>query len=416
MSVPQTHTLNSDSNSNGKVVAAAGSRTQVGSLNLRSSQAISLPGGQKHETLFVPTTSLPAWGTFYTIDIREKNIILNNITLQMVISPVTSSTTAFTGYFSPAMYFFTRIEIFQSGNIIDTLLPNEQFLRTQMLDYDEVRYGSNAAMGLYSSTAQRTLLSSQTGTNTFYIPLKSYFDECKPSLLTDQHAIQIRVYMDNLANVFTVTAGTLLSAPILSCTAICKVTRLDVNSAAARLQSMTMTPHHSIFHETRAGYFVIPAGTLSTNLVMAAIVGNVSHLLFVVRSSSVNAGAWNYTQLQSFSILDSTSTNITGGVSLPSSLCANVLNRDWCKSSYYSETSYASAVNNGANFYCWSFSADPVSALGSGLALTSRKMTGNEQLVLTFPAALTAQVSVDVYAYVESILEMTPASVKKSGL
>lgn len=159
MSVPQTHTLNSDSNSNGKVVAAAGSRTQVGSLNLRSSQAISLPGGQKHETLFVPTTSLPAWGTFYTIDIREKNIILNNITLQMVISPVTSSTTAFTGYFSPAMYFFTRIEIFQSGNIIDTLLPNEQFLRTQMLDYDEVRYGSNVAMGLYSSTAQRTLLS-----------------------------------------------------------------------------------------------------------------------------------------------------------------------------------------------------------------------------------------------------------------
>ena len=285
-----------------------------------------------------------------------------------------------------------------------------------MLDYDEVRYGSNAAMGLYSSTAQRTLLSSQTGTNTFYIPLKSYFDECRPSLLTDQHAIQIRVYMDTLANVFTVTSGTLLSAPILSCTAICKVTRLDANSAAARLQSMTMTPHHSIFHETRAGYFVVPAGTLSTNLVMTSIVGNVSHLLFVVRSSTVNAGAWNYTQLQSFSILDSTSTNITGGVSLPSSLCANILNRDWCKSSYYSETSYASAVNNGANFYCWSFSADPVSALGSGLALTSRKMTGNEQLVLTFPTALTAQVSVDVYAYVESILEMTPSTVRKSGL
>ena len=64
----------------------------------------------------------------------------------------------------------------------------------------------------------------------------------------------------------------------------------------------------------------------------------------------------------------------------------------------------------------WSFSADPVSALNHGQALTSRKFTGQEQLLLNFPSALGAQVSVDVYAMVESILEVTPSSVKKIGM
>ena len=70
--------------------------------------------------------------------------------------------------------------------------------------------------------------------------------------------------MDNLANVFIVTSGTLTSAPILSCTAVCKVTRLDAPSASLRLQDMTLSPHHYIIHDTRYGTFAVPSGSLST--------------------------------------------------------------------------------------------------------------------------------------------------------
>lgn len=414
MSAPAIHTVNSDSRSNGKVAAAAGDRTRVGGLNLRTTQSISLPSDQRHETLIVPSSSMPSWGGFFTVDIREKNIILNNITLQMVVSAVAGTTLV--GYFSPAIYHFTRIEIVQSGNVIDTIFNNEQFLRNQILEFDEDRYSLNVGMGLYSSAAQRTILSSQTTTNTFYIPLRTYFDECKPSLLTDQHNVQLRIYMDNLPNVFTVTSGTLLSAPILSCNAICKVTRLDAPSAALRLQDMSLSPHHSIIHDTRYGTFTVPSGSLSTTIVLSPIVGNVTALLFTIRSAITGVNAWNYSQLASFSILDATSSNIVGGQSLPASLCASVLNRDWCKSSYNAETSFASVINNSANFYMWSFSADPIAALSSGQALTSRKLTGSEQLILNFPSALGSAVTVDVYAYVESIIEQSPTYIKKMSL
>ena len=60
-----------------------------------------------------------SFGGFFTIDIREKNILLNNITLQFQLgSVVGSSSPLLTGYFNPAWFFFTRIEVVEGGNVI----------------------------------------------------------------------------------------------------------------------------------------------------------------------------------------------------------------------------------------------------------------------------------------------------------
>lgn len=412
-SVPAVYSTNSDSPSNQKTTAAAGMRVKAGGLNLPVGQAISIPVGVKHETLIIPSSSTPSFSGFFTIDIRQKNILLNNITLQFNVSPI--SGTNVTGYFNPAHYFFQRIEVIQNSNVIDTIYGNQQFLLDQLLYFDEQRLSLNQASGLYSSPAQRTLLSSTTTTNTLYVNLRTYFDQTKVALLTDQHQVQLRVYMDSFANVFTLTGGSNPSATINSCNAILKVTTLDQETAGRRLQDMTVSPHHHIFHDVHYGTFSIPQGNLSSTIVLAPITGNVATLMFVVRSSTIGAQAWIYSQLASFALLSSSSENIVGGQVLPASLCANVLNTDWCKSTYNTETAFG--VNNqGANVYIWSFSADPISALSYGQALTSRKMTGQEQLVLNFTAPLAAQVQVDVYAYVESILEVSPSSVKKISL
>lgn len=407
------HTVNSTSNNNGKVVAAAGDRVKINGLNLRVDQAVSLPHGMKHEILVVPQSSTPSFGGFFTIDIREKNIILNEMILQIVLGPVTG--TSLVGYFNPSHFFFTRIEIVVGGNVIDTVWGNESFIRTQLLKNDETRLSDNNMAGNYASSAQRTLLSSQTTTNTFYIPLKSFIRETKLSILTEAHNVQLRVYMDTLPNVFTVTSGTLLTAPILYANAICKVTRLDAGSAQHRLQDMHAHPHHSIMHDVRYGTFTVAAGTTTATIVLSPIVGDITALLFTVRASTVGTGAWNYTQLSSFAILDGSSTNIVGGQPLPASLCANVLNQDFCKSSYTTETSFG--INDQkANIYIWSFSADFLESLTHGKALTSRQMRGSEQLQLVFPAALGAQVQVDVYAYNEMYLEQATTYVKKINL
>ena len=97
---PQVFSTNSDSTSNGKVVAASGARVQAGAFNLPVSQGVSLNSDLKHETLIVPASAIPAFGSYFTIDIREKNIVLNNITLQFVASAVTG--TALIGSFNPA--------------------------------------------------------------------------------------------------------------------------------------------------------------------------------------------------------------------------------------------------------------------------------------------------------------------------
>jgi hypothetical protein len=73
----------------------------------------------------VPSSSSAAFSSFFTIDIKEKNIIMNNICLQFNLSAVTGS--GLTGYFNPAWYFFQRIEIVQGGTIIDTIYGNSQF-------------------------------------------------------------------------------------------------------------------------------------------------------------------------------------------------------------------------------------------------------------------------------------------------
>ena len=407
--MPPVQSISSDS-SNPKVQSASSARSIVGPFNLPSSQALSLNPNIRHETLIVPASSIPAFGSYFTVDIRERNMLNHNITLQFVTSPVVG--TNLVGCFNPAWFWFTRVEVVQGSDVVDTYYNTQQFVLNQMLEYDEDRLSINNAAENYASTAQRTSLSSQTANNTVYCNLRTYFDQAKIASLTDCHNVQLRVYMDTLPNIFNVVSGTLISCSLLSCTAFCRVTRLDMNSASLRLEDMRVKKNHSVIHDTRYGTYTAPVGVTSTTIVLSAIVGNVAALFFTVRPSIVGANAFNFTQLANFSILDSASTNIVGGSALPASFAANILNKDWMKSSYNTETSFGTN-NQNANVYMWSFSADPVNALTNGQCLSSRKMIGQEQLILNFTSALTTAVQIDVYAMTESLLEMTLSGVKK---
>lgn len=413
MSAPQVYSTNTDSPSSGKTVAASGARIMAGSFNLPVNQGVSLNSELKHETVIIPSSSAPGFGSYFTIDIREKNLLLNNVTLQFTTSAV--SGTNLIGCFNPAYFWFQRIDIAQNGTVMDTIYPGQQHIMQQIMEFDEDRLAINNAAGNYASTAQRTALSSQTTQNVFYANLRNYFDQTKVALLTDAHSIQLRVYMDNLSNVFNVVSGTLNSCSIMSCNAILKVTRLDVNSAAQRIEEMRIRNNHAIMHQLFYSPFTVPLGNTSSTLVLSSIVGNVSALFFTVRASTVGAAAWNYLQLSSFSLLDAASTNLVGGQPLPASYASNLLNKDWFRSSFNTETSFGTN-NQNANVYMWAFSADPITAWNQGQVLSSRKFQGNEQLVLNFPTVLLSQVQVDVYASVEVVLEQTLSSVRKISL
>ena len=95
--VHNTNTSNSGAAAN-KATAVAHKKVNVGGLHLPAHQAVHVPADQRHEVILIPASSTANWGSYYTIDIREKNILLHNITLQFNYGVVTGS--GLTGYFN----------------------------------------------------------------------------------------------------------------------------------------------------------------------------------------------------------------------------------------------------------------------------------------------------------------------------
>ncbi len=159
----------------------------------------------------------------------------------------------------------------------------------------------------------------------------------------------------------------------------------------------------------RYGTTTVQPGNTSVNYVLSSIVGPVSYLFFTVRYTNAltGTGEYSFNQITSFSILDASSTNMVGGQDLNSNLCMYILNKDWTISSYSTE-----AVNN-AFAYMYSFSSDPITNATTGAHYGNHIFTGNEQLKINFTSSLSSAVQIDVYASVESILQISPNSITK---
>ena len=387
-------------------------------LEVTASQSRGTPPGLSHEVIIIPSTNIPVYGSMFIVDIREMNVILHNITLQFNISAISGLTGTVTNnpHFAPAFWLFTRIEILQNQNVIDTIYPTQQFIAQQFLEIDEDRLFINNCCGNYSSQIHRNTMA--TNTSNYLVNLRTYFDEAHLPILSNSHQIQLRVYMDTLAN--QVNQSSLTGTPVATlnfCNAICKVTRLDTNTAASKLQALMKQPTHRFFHDVRYGLFSAASGVSSAQIVLTPIVGKVALLFFVIRDTAALSGNnfYKFKAIKDFAILNAASTNIVGGQSIPSAVALQYLNYYWCQSSYTSETALG-LTDNTANVYCWSFSSDPVQAYTNGRLLGSKQFTGAEQLQINFASALTAAANIDVYALTESMIEIGQNYVKKLSL
>ena len=126
-------------------------------LELTRGQSKGSPLGLIHEIIIVPSTNTPVFGSMFIVDIREMNILLHNITLQFNLSAISGLTGSVSNFphFAPAYWFFSRIEILQNQNVIDTIYPTQQFILQQFLEEDQDRIYINNCVGNYSSQSQR---------------------------------------------------------------------------------------------------------------------------------------------------------------------------------------------------------------------------------------------------------------------
>ena len=395
-------------------------------LNLSDVQSnLAAPPNLKSEIVIIPSTSQPNWGSYFIFDIKERNVIISDIILNFNLGLITGLTGSVANYpiYVPATFFFSKVELVMNNVTIDTLYPLQEFISQQFLFEDEDRQLNNCLQGSYSGPLQRYALSSVAGSN-YYVKLRTFFNETHIPILSDSHNLQIRVYMDSCAN--CVSQSTLTGTPtstINFANVICKVTKLSSEIATARLTAMIKAPEHSIFHNVRYSPFNIASGVSASTIVLTPFVGNICWLFFVVRpvASMTGDNAFKFTKISNFAILDSSSSNCVGGQSIPHTLALQYLNSFYSKSSYTTETDIGCNLagdikDNKANIYAWSFSSNPTEALHKGLLLGHKKFVGNEQLQVTFTAALTAAVQIDVFAYCQSAIEQAAGYVKVYAL
>ena len=283
------------------------------------------------------------------------------------------------------------MEIVCNNNIIDTIYPEEQWLRNQLFEYDEKRRYVNKLCGDYSDASQRNALA--TVQSDYYIPLWSFFKQTHLSLITNSHEVQLRCYWNSAIN--NINVGTLTGTPqstINSGVLLVKLTRHNPMTIQQKIKDIpSNSPFHSRFTELRYGTYTINSGTASTNIVLTSIVGPVAFLMFIVRNSANLTGSnyYNFQAIKDFSILDSSSTNITGGVQISHSEAILLLNKDYVLSSYCTETN--------ANVYIYAFSGNISDVVHSGRSFGYHYFSGNEQILINFNSQITENKQVDVY-------------------
>ena len=383
-------------------------------LNIPFSQFTSIEP-MAHQHILVPQTSTPTWGGYFTLDLKEKNCHIHNLTLKFNVSPITGATSG-QPYYTPAWFWINRLELTINNTVIDTIYGNQQFLLHQLFNYDEKRKYLNITAGDYGSKTQRKGLASTA--NDYYVPLWSFFKQTHITAISPKDDVQIRVWMDTAANnIVADGAEGVLSSTINYCTLLTQVSKLQAPTIQALYKETVNKPTHYQFSELRYGTYTINAGSASTSIVLSSLVGPVSFLYFVVRPTNGRSGDgyFTYLPIKDFAILDAGSTNIVGGQAIVSSQALLHLNKDWTRSSYSSEIA-VSSNNKNAYVYLYSFGASPDTTIWTGKNYNNHRFIGSEQLVINFDVALTQSVTVDLYAQVDSALEITSTYVKKLNL
>ena len=181
-------------------------------LNIPASQHTVIPSGLKHETVIIPSTSQPSWGGYFVFDFKEKALSLHNIAIQFNVSALTGMTGGTALRYTSAYSWFNRIEIVINNQVIDTIYPHQQFLLNNLFNFDEQRALINKASGDYKTITTRQTLASTT--SDYFVNLWTLFNQTHLSLLYPKDDVQLRVYMDTLAN-NAVCTGTATSDPCL---------------------------------------------------------------------------------------------------------------------------------------------------------------------------------------------------------
>jgi len=382
------------------------------------------------ELLVIPSSSFPSWSNTFLFDIKEKGVIIHNISLCFTM-PSMSGLTGINGvYTTPCAFWINTIEIIIGGVCIDTLQHHSQYIRKQLFsngDEDRKAYNSatSSLTGLtldrYNENSSRLLLKA----GQYILDLDTIFNQSIMHVFHEIPDIQLRIRMNPISHAYLQTNGIINNAiyPITSCQLLIKISR--TNEELNNISTCLLKRHgmfHYLYHSTLYMPVYVPTGLKSISIPLSGISGNVAGLYFTVQTSSdlvfqsgyayFNLTTSNntiYKQINSYHIISNGSVSLTGGSPITDSISRFHLGK------YYFDSTFLADTTETPNYvYFYSFSTDIKRSLQNGSCLGSHQFYGSEVLQINFLSALTESAQVNIYALVETALEIgSDSSVRK---
>jgi hypothetical protein len=233
-------------------------------------------------------------------------------------------------------------------------------------------------------------------------------------VLTEQHVLEFRVFLNPLANIATMTGLTVTTGPtasINSASLILKMTRLPPAILQKEI-SLLKAPRHYRFHDYKPFNATALTGTSSITIPLTAVVGRVAGLFFICRptASQTLDNAFSYTDIASFAVYSGGAENIVGGQLLASVFNRTVQAQHWNKS-FYLYDQFSGVSNSFVFQYFWSH--NPYEAINHGKSLSFRQFTGTETLTINFTGALAANLDVTGFALTETFVQQDMTTSRK---
>jgi hypothetical protein len=372
-------------------------------INLSAAQAPITHQDSEHFYLTIPSVSTPGFGQQVNIDIKEKNVYIDAVTLQIDVSAITSDSSNAAAWVTSSQ-FLSRLDIYHGTKNIETLFPEQIFLDWNLHSgNDERRRYWNASTGDYSTISTRR---TEAGTaTTYFVELSTPYRTAKIPLLGNED-IQLRCYFKPLAQCAIVDSGATLSATMNSLQAVAKLSKIhpqELNQLKSALGRGILKNYS--FLEVRNQQFTIQQGVTTHKQVLSGVLGRCPVIYFVVRASpSTASGSLNFTAIKDFEITDN-GQNVVGGTVITDKRNRQHMGRWNCNTTYLLES--------GANVYMYSWALTPDYTAQTGAYSGHYDFTGSQQLTINFASGTGSALTVDVFAKVYSVLSVSNSGVNK---
>ena len=373
-------------------------------------QAPKVPRGvYQHIIITTPSSSVPSVGSFFCIDLKQKNIQIHKLSLLFNVTSSRVSTPL-----NPAWCWFNHIDLVIGGtNIIDTLYPDFNFIRAQSENVDADRTMMNYNVGNYLDLTSNSAKWADGLPHYATLNLSTFYNQANVPLLTNGHELQLRVYLNDAS--YWLTNVENVGAPIVinSCSLISSVTLIPDAGAQAEILQIAKVPKDYMFTTTLHSIYSQVAGTNTANITLTSLTGSIHAVYFTIKATNaLNYSNWfNFMPISQFTILSASGTNIVGGSPILNDFGLLELSSKWFPGSTFFSESYSGV--NPSYVYCYSFSNDMHSVAKNASHNSTYKFIGSEQLQIVFPTNLPTDVQIDVWGAAEAGIRLGSTFVQK---